>query len=495
MRLRPFISLCVALLCTLPSLGASGADLNLADAVEQRDRDAFKRLLTQKADVNASQADGMTALHWAVYLDDLEVVQKLLDLGADVKAGNRYEVTPLSTACMNGNEKIVRLLLEHGADANAKLNGGETVLMTAARTGVAGPVISLLKHGAEVEAKERRGQTALMWAAAEGNLEVVNILLDADAEYSAPLPSGYTPMLFAIREGRIGVTKRFLQAGVDVNAAMKPIDSPSKGVKQGTSPLILAIENGHFELAIELLKAGALPNDDRTHFTPLHTMSWIRKPPFGDNADGDPSPIGSGNVTSLQFIRTLVTEFGADVSYAKKNGSGGRGKYGKKGTTPFLCAAGTGDLPFLKLLIELGANPTVTNDIGWTALSLASGIGTGSEGCSAGLEPECLDAVEFLVDLGVDVNAVDRNGETAMHGAAYKSMPRVAKFLHEHGADIKIWSVKSKQGRTPLSIAQGYRGKGNFKPSFETVNAISEIMLSQGYELPPPPGKHSGNYN
>ena len=125
---------------------------------------------------------------------------------------------------------------------------------------------------------------------------------------------------------------------------------------------------------------------------------------------------------------------------------------------------------------------------------IAAGIGSGSSGDEAGTEAESLEAVKFLLKLGADINAVDNNGETAMHGAAYKCLPLVVQFLADHGAEIKIWSKQSKHGRTPLSIAQGYRGGGNFKPSYETVEAISRVMISKGVTPPPPPAKQDGGY-
>ncbi len=163
------------------------------------------------------------------------------------------------------------------------------------------------------------------------------------------------------------------------------------------------------------------------------------------------------------------------------------GKFGKQGTTAFMCAAGTGDIALMRALLDLGADPMFPNDTGWTPLMMAAGMGTGSSGDSAGTEVECLEAVKLLIERGANVNAVDKNGETAMHGAAYKTMPSVVNYLSQRGADIKIWSKPSKNGRMPLWIAQGYRGGGNFKPSYETVAAIRKLMIAQGVTPPPPP--------
>jgi len=463
----------------------------LADAVEQHNSKQVARLLKEGADPDIAQSDGMTALVWAAYHDDLRMAKQLVDAGANVKAENRYGVTALSQACVNGNGALVKLLLDHGADPNATLRGGETVLMTAARTGRIEAVRALLEKGADPNAKERQGQTALMWAAAEGHADVINALIKAGADFRSPLKSGFTPLSFAVRSGHLAATKRLLAAGVDVNEAMTDARGGRNMPVKNTSPLLLAMENGHFELAALLLETGANPNDDRTGFAPLHAMSWIRKPEKGDNESGTPPPRGSGKLTSLDFVKTLV-KHGADVNFRKQGNGGGRLRISVKDTTPFLCAASTADVDYMKMLLELGADPKALNAINQTALMLAAGIDEKPEGDGPGTPEEHLAAVKFILELGADVNAVDKNGETAMHGAAYKSLPAVVQLLSDRGADIKIWSRKTKQGRTPLSIAEGYR-PGNFKPSFETVEAIKKIMLASGVTPPPPPGIRDGS--
>jgi ankyrin repeat protein len=461
------------------------ADSPLADAAEKSDRAAIRSLLKQHADVNAPQADGMTALHWAAHEDDLETAKLLLKAGADAKATNRYGATSLSMACVNGNAEMVELLLERGADPSVTLRGGETVLMTAARTGKAGPVKALLKRGADVNAKERRGQTALMWAAAEGHTEVVELLLKAGADIHATLPdSGFTPFFFAVREGRTEVVRVLLKAGADVNETMQPKKPNGKGPRKGTSALILAVENGHFELAAYLLEAGADPNDQRSGFTALHALSWVRKPNRGDGDDGDPPPIGSGNLSSLQFVKELVKR-GADVNARLKTGKGGQGLYSKLGATPFLMAAGTDDVAYMRLLVELGADPLLGNADNCTPLIAACGVGIGGAEADevAGTEPEVLEAAQLLLKLGANVNTADANGETAMHGAAYKNMPKVIQFLADKGAKVEVWNKKNKWGWTPLSIAEGHR-PGNFKPSAETIAALHRVMLAAGVTPP-----------
>jgi ankyrin repeat protein len=486
-----FFPLCPLCLCGSVHLFAAPADASLADAAEKADWPRVRALVGSKADANAAQADGMTALHWAAYHDDAETAKHLLAAGANAKAANRYGVTPLSLTCTNGNEGLVRALLAAGADANTVLRGGETVLMTAARTGRVGPVKALLDAGAKVDAKDRKDQTALMWAAADGHAAVVELLVKAGADVRARLTSGFTPMLFAVREGRTDVVKALLKAGLDANEAIRT-DRRAGGfaARNGMSALMVAVENGHFELAVDLLKAGADPNDQRSGFGPLHALAWVRKPNRGDDPDGQPPPTGSGSLSSLQFVRELV-KYKADVNLRLERGAAAKGKINMTGATAFLLASKTADLPYMRLLVELGADPLLPNKDGATPFMAAAGLGTTAPDEEAGTETEALAAAEYLLGLGADVNTVDKNGETAMHGAAYKSFPKMVQFLADHGAKIDVWNKKNKYGWTPLLVAEGFR-PGNFKPNFETIAAIHKVMRAAGVTPPPPTPRTAG---
>ncbi len=461
--------------------GASEA--RLAEAARHMDRAAVRAMIEQRTDVNAAEPDGTTALHWAANQDDLETAALLVKAGANARAANRYAVTPLSLACTNGNGAMVELLLKAGADANTVLPGGETALMTAARTGKAAAVQALLAHGAKVDASESRfGQTALMWAAAEGNVEAVQALVKAGADIHARSASGFTPFLFAVREGRMGAARALIALGVDPNETIQAgapgTRRAGKAPAAGTSALVLAVGNAHYDLANMLLDSGANPNAAVAGLSALHVITNVRKPGGGDN---DPAPDGSGTMTSVEMVKRLVAK-GADINMrmTKKVGLG-LTSLNTMGATPFFLAAKTADAELIRLLASLGADPKIANADGSTALMAAAGLGTRSPGEDAGTEPEVIEALQALLQLGADVNAVDNRGETAMHGAAYKNAPGAVTFLAEHGAKVEVWNRKNKQGWTPLVIAEGHRF-GNFKPSPVTVDAIHQALKAAGAE-------------
>ena len=475
-----------ALLLAAANLASAAAEAPLADAMEKMDRAAVRALLQRRADVNAPQVDGMTALHWAAYQDDVESVELLVRAGANVKAANRYGVAPLTLAVTNGNNAMVDMLLKAGADPNTTLPGGETALMTAARVGVLASVKALIARGAIVDAKdEKHGQTALMWAAAEGHAPVVETLIELGADYKTRLASGMTPLLFAVREGRGDVVRVLLKAGAKVNEPV-PVEGGrrrtvgGRALPPGATPLLVAVMNAHFELAAQLLDAGADPNANLTGYTVLHAIVPVRKPGVGDN---DPAPEGSGSMSSLELVRKLVAA-GADLNARMaRRANLTNTRLNEVGATPFLLAAQTADAELMKTLVALGADPFIPNVDNSTALIVAAGLATRSPGEDAGTESEVLEAVQVALDLGIDINAIDMNGETAMHAAAYKNLPRVVKFLASKGAKIDVWNKPDKYGWTPLAIAVGYRF-GNFKPSPDTEASIRDVMIANGVTPP-----------
>jgi ankyrin repeat protein len=464
-----------------------GAQVAIVDAIKAGDAARVRALIDKRADVNAAQADGTTPLHWAVERDLPDIVQMLLRAGANAKASNRYGATPLWLASVNGNAKTMAMLLEAGADAGSANGDGETALMVAARTGKADAVNLLLARGADPNAREGwRGQTALMWAAAEGHAPVIDALVARGADVKARSNAGFTALLFAAREGRIAAVEALLRAGADMNESLPVRRRGPQAAAQATAPqtagptevglnaFLLAAANAHYELAALLLDRGADPNAAPQGYTALHQVSWVRK--AGVAGSNNPAPQGSGSMDSLTFVRRLVAKGAQLNARVTKRPNMGVTTLNSIGATPFLLAARTADAPLMKLLAELGADPLLTNDDGSTPLMVAAGLGTNAPGEDPGTEPEVLEAVKVALELGNDLNAVDKNGETAMHGAAYKHVPSVVRYLAEQGARMDVWNRPNSKGWTPLKITEGVQRGMNIVSSPPTAAVIREVL-------------------
>jgi ankyrin repeat protein len=471
-----------ALLVAVVSLETVGAESPLVDAIRTADRSAVRSLLEKRVDVNAAEADGTTALYWAAEKNDVEIAQLLIRAGAQPNARTRYGATPLTMASLNGNAALIELLLEAGADANTATAEGETVLMTAARTGIAPAVKTLLDHGADPNVKEAyRGQSALMWAASEGHLLTVEALIQGGADIKSRSSQGWTALLFAARDGRMDVVRALLDAGADPNDSLERVTRGGRGggggggqPTRGASALLLAVGSNHYELAAYLLDRGADPNSANEGWTALHQITWMRRPSQTSAA----APHGSGKMDSLELARRLVAR-GADLNARMtRRAPTGTTDFNMIGSTPLMMAARAADAPLMRLLATLGADPTLVNEDKTTVLMAAAGVGTHSPGEDAGTDPDGLEAVKIALELGNDVNAVNEDGDTAMHGAAYKQFPSVVRYLAQHGADIAIWNKKNKQGWTPLRIAVGVHRGMHFRGSPPTADALREVMVA-----------------
>ncbi len=481
-RLIPMMALAVAM--TLPA--SVHAEVPLIEAAKRGDVAAVRAELRRNADVNAAAPDGTTALHWAAQRGDLETADLLLRAGAAKDAANVYGVTPLALACTFGQAAFVGLLLDAGVDPDTALPGGETPLMTAARTGNVPILKMLVARRARVNAAEgATEQTALMWAAAEGHVAAITVLVDAGAEIAARSTGGWTALLFAVREGQMPAVRALLDAGADVNDALllkrgRPGTSGSGVAAPASSALVLAVANAHYEIAALLLDRGADPNAAAQGWTALHQVTWVRKP--GQGSTG-PGPTGSGSMTSIDLVRKLA-KHGANLNARMTS----RAQVGVTalnmiGATPFLMAARSADAPLMRVLADLGADTRVPNQDGATPLIVAAGLGTHSPGEDPGSEAEVLEAVKVALALGNDINAVDNNGNTAMHGAAYKQVPTVVDLLAASGADINVWNQKNKQGWTPLRIAAGVFRGGMFRFSVPTADRFRATMTAAGASI------------
>jgi ankyrin repeat protein len=223
-----------------------------------------------------------------------------------------------------------------------------------------------------------------------------------------------------------------------------------------------------------LLDRGANPNAAPRGWTALHQLSWVRK--AGIAGSNNPAPQGSGRMDSLTFVRTLVAKGAQLNARVTKRPNMGVTTLNSIGATPFLLAARTADAPLMALLAELGADPKLTNDDGSTPLMVAAGLGTNAPGEDPGTEPEVLEAVKVALALGNDINAVDKNGETAMHGAAYKHVPSVVRYLAEKGARMDVWNRPNSKGWTPLTITEGVQRGMNIVSSPPTAAVIRDVM-------------------
>jgi ankyrin repeat protein len=445
-------------------------------AVKAGNVQAVRAMVKAKADANVADPDGTTALHWAVQNGNVEIVDLLIRSGAKVAALNRYGVTSLSVACTTGNAAVVERLLAAGADPNGAYDDGETPLMTAARTGSAETIKALIAHGANVKVRERRkGQTALMWAAAENNVGAIRALVEAGADVNERSTGGsFTPFLFAVRAGHIDAARALIDAGVDVNQSLT----------DGTSALVLAVVNAHYELAAALLDKGANPNADTQGWTALHQIAWSRRHNAGFNL---PGPVATGGLDSLDLVRKLVQK-GANVNarLTKEPRDGNRNQLNRIGSTAFLMAAKSDDVPLMRTLLEVGADPALTTNRGTTALMAAAGVGLWAPGENPGTHEEALAAVKLALEVGGGkVNDVDQDGETALHGAVYRggAIP-VIQFLIDKGAAL---DVKNKKGWTPVVVADGVEyTPAVLKRYPEAAALLRKTMRDRGLAVPPP---------
>jgi ankyrin repeat protein len=470
MRYASRIVLVIAL--SVASLSAGRSESRLSEAIQAGNRAEIRKLLAVPAEVRAIEPDGTTPLHWAVRSDDLETSKALLAAGANASAANRYGVTPLSLAAVNGNAAIIEALLSSGASANSTISKGQTVLMTAARTGNPAAVRVLIDHGADVNARESQlGETALMWAASENHAEVVTLLVGRGADVNVRssaipfpkdrfglegvltiLPHGnWTPLMYAARDGGTDAAGVLAKAGAELNAT-----DPD-----GTTALMLAIMNAHYDTANAILEAGADPNiADKAGMASLYAA--VDMSSLGEVYGMPPRKV-QDRLTPLDLISRLIGK-GANVNARltsptlQRNHTPGEPQLGP-GTTPLMRAARNGDYAAMRLLLASGADPTVKQARGTTALMLASGLGRGL-GVFAkdyGTEADLRQAVEVLVERGVDVNASTDEGITAIHLAAQAGLDSVVTVLAKSGANL---DVKDKKGRSPVDMAMGVGGRG-----------------------------------
>jgi ankyrin len=446
----------------------------LVDAIKGGDTASAVALIAKGADVNAPEADGTTALHWAVHRGDVELVRRLVRAGAKVNVRNDYGATPMSEAAVVADPAMIEVLLTAGADVESPNADGQTALMVVARTSRVDAARLLLKRGANVNAVEAwRGQTALMWAAAQQQPAMVRELIAAGADVNSRSTvnnwerqvtaepraiyrpaGGLTPLLYAAREGCVECASMLVDAGAD-------IDLPDP---EGISPLLMAVINMHFDLAATLVGKGANPNRwDLWGRAPLYAAVDVNTIPRG----GRPDRPSLDRTASLAVVELLL-EAGANVNAQLKlpppfrNIGNDRGLDGllTTGATPLLRAAKALDAPALRLLLAHGADPKLANARGITPLMAAAGMGsvdadTRGFYLSEDVEQRSIASLTLLLLAGGDVNAKDPRGLTPLHEAARWGWNDVVQFLVGRGADL---DAKDNRGNTPIDSALGKAG-------------------------------------
>lgn len=512
MRLPSRILLAPLLLLLLTE--SSVANEALLNAARTGDATSLATLLQQGSDVQARAADGSSALHWATLGGHHAAMRTLLAAGADASATDRYGTTPLSLAALNGDATTTELLLTAGATANALDAAGESVLMTAVRTGNASVVNLLLDHGALVGYREPVfGLTPLALAALEGHAELVTRLLQAGARVNAatrvgPTPpfilpckggcgsegvgmnrggvpdrgerpeveGGMTPLLYAARDGNLEVARALVAAGADIELA----DGNAIG------PLLMSLINGKVELAYFLLDHGARVDvADFYGRTPLFAAVEYRNLDMDNNDDPNPTHNGVDRSGLLPLITRLL-EAGADVDARTREYPPSRrwihvrndiSWVDMTGQTPFVRAAFSGDVEVMRLLLQHGANPALTTFGGTSALMAAAGINW-REGQSYTVSPAALlEAVGLCIELGLDVNAVNSMGISAVMGAANRGSDDILQLLVDHGASFE---GRDKEGRGVMMWAKGvFLGDLAARPKPSTMALLQRLGVSE----------------
>ena len=603
-----------SLVVLITALAGAAGRSDVADAVMKGDAAALRMLLAQKADVNAPQIDGATALHWAVHRDDLAAAELLIAAGAKVDAVNREGFTPLAMASLYGNPPMIEKLLEAGADAKQRLANGETMVMLTARNGNPQAIKMLVAAGADVNAKENlRGTTALMWAAEQHHPAAVKMLLELGADHSARsgpagLPRNYmaprvntgavkeaqrryadaiaagrtyeqqleyevahganinigfrgllnnrrtdlqgspaagqpeagatppggaagapapgttpaptppaaepptqraddtddtdvivaglvgtgggrlTALVFAAREGDLESARNLLDAGADVNQT----------TEYGWTPLLTATNNRHYKLAEYLIERGANPNiANKGGWTPLYLATDNR------NIEGGDYPVPKPDLDHLDLIKFLVAH-DADPNARAKDNTLTRTIFTMQwfyeaGATPFIRAAQSSDTVLMQLLLDWGADPFLVTDNGDSAQTACGGIGWVEGVTYERSAKENVEAMQMLLDLGLDPNWANREGRTALMGAALKGRNEVVTMLVERGAKLETRDGGSRDTDTNVSAISGHTwqaldyadglvrvGVQSAVHRPETAALLRKMMAGRGLPVPPP---------
>lgn len=486
---------------------AAATDLTLVDATARQDWKAVRALLQQRnVDVNRSRPDGVTALLWAAHWDALDIVDLLLRGGARVNDAEAHGVTPLARACENASRAMVEKLLQAGANPNARQTNGVTPLMVAAQTGNVAAVRALVAHGADVNTAAVTGDTPLMWAVAARHPEIARVLLEGGATVRASSRKGFTPLLFAARNGDVEMAKILVAGGANVN------DTGSDGIHA----LPFAIISNHEEFAMFLLDQGADPNGAIEGVTALHAAAgnvstwlseWSRA--HGGRVGGSTESLGPRGLEPtrrVRLVRALLARGahpnaripmvavvlgylatprrGAFDQNAVGTGdvrdatplwvaafsANGGGRFGENSSYQFDSSA-----EIMRVLLNAGADPSLTTADGTTPLMAAAGLGhrTFQPTLNRGEpSPNAEAAVRVLIEAGADVNATNEADFTALHAATFRGWNEVVQYLVDHGANI---NARDYRGRTAYRMAEGTKQSFQFQAWPETAALLQKL--------------------
>ncbi len=543
--MRKFVAAIAALLAGASVMMA--AEMTPLAAAEAGDHATAMRLSSTKgANVNATGADGSTAIMYAAANNDLELVRALIKAGANVKLANQLGTSAITEASIIGSAPIIETLLKAGADPNFRTTDGETPLMAAARSGKVDAAKVLLAAGADINAKETwGGQSAIMWASAQGQPEMVKFLASKDANLNdhgkvnqwerkiiqEPRPKdmnkgGFTPLAYAAREGCAVCVENLLDAHADPDS-----EDPDR-----ETPLLLALENMHFDTAAVLVKGGAdLDKWDLFGRSPVYMAADVSTLPMKGN--GAVAVLPSPDKLTAVDVGRMMLEHGANPNIQLKRRppyrdvpqDRGGDTMLAQGATPLLRAARGGDAKFIALLLEYKALVDLPSKEGITPLMAAAGVDYGTRVTRGRNRTDegVLASMDLLIKAGADVNTrslLDRNApvgrggaafgagdsvgeriaqsfrrgsqvpsansvpnQTALHGAAEHGFDKFIEFLVASGADL---TAKDAGGRTPLDVARGAGGVRGGADAFpKTVALLESMMTAKGIPVPEVPAR------
>ena len=485
------IAFCFVSMSMSATAAAAAPDQPLADAAQARDVEAVRALLRDGSDVNAAQSDGMTALHWAAYHENVEIARLLIDAGANLTATTRIgDLTPLFMSSSNGDAEITGLLLAAGADANSSGPGMTTALMVASASGSVETVKSLLAKGADIDAKESsRDQTALMFAAALDRSAVVRELAVQGADLNStsrverigkvmydedgnPMPAesrtgattfiatgrgsvtgmgGNAALHYAAREGHMASVRALVETGADLDT-LNALDA--------STPLVSAITNGHYDVSQYMVDSGADLNMATIEgYMPLYATLESRWAPVAwtPTASTAATDIVQQERTYLELMESMLRR-GANPNAAIVKTLWFSPPHHSQlwietgGATAFWRAAQATDVEAMKLLVAYGADPDVRSVENTTSLSVAAGVGWAGN-FSTNSPDSFMAAARYLVEeVGIDIDVADEHGYTALMGAAYRGDNEMVEYLVEQGADLE---ARNEYGWSATEMANG----------------------------------------